>query len=145
MPLEEEEQVGLKASIGLVQGCTIIVGSIIGSGIFIAPGGVLKQTGSVNMSLGIWILSGLFSMVGAYCYAELGLLIRKVEPGHHGLAILTHLFSARRRLYLHSRHSWTLHRIHQAVGGVPHCAPLYHHHCCAHLRQVLRQADVPRV
>jgi solute carrier family 7 L-type amino acid transporter-like protein len=79
-PMEEEkEEVGLKASIGLVQGCTIIVGSIIGSGIFIAPGGVLKQTGSVNMSLTIWILSGLYSMVGAYCYAELGLLIRK--PG----------------------------------------------------------------
>jgi len=76
---QEEDKVGLKASLGLVQGCTIIVGSIIGSGIFIAPGGVLKETGSVNMSLAIWILSGLFSMVGAYCYAELGLLIRK--PG----------------------------------------------------------------
>ena len=73
----EEEQVGLKASLGLVQGCTIIVGSIIGSGIFIAPGGVLKQTGSVNMSLTIWILSGLYSMVGAYCYAELGTMITK--------------------------------------------------------------------
>jgi len=76
---EEKDGVGLKASLGLVQGCTIIVGSIIGSGIFIAPGGVLKQTGSVNMSLAIWVLSGLYSMVGAYCYAELGLLIRK--PG----------------------------------------------------------------
>ena len=93
---EEEEAVGLKASLGLIQGCTIIVGSIIGSGIFIAPGGVLKQTGSVNMSLTIWILSGLstlllslrmilyllpglYSMIGAYCYAELGLLIRKVS------------------------------------------------------------------
>ena len=75
----EEEQVGLKASLGLIQGCTIIVGSIIGSGIFIAPGGVLKQTGSVMMSLTIWVLSGLYSMIGAYCYAELGLLIRKVR------------------------------------------------------------------
>ena len=56
--MEEEDAVGLKASLGLIQGCTIIVGSIIGSGIFIAPGGVLKQTGSVNMSLTIWILSG---------------------------------------------------------------------------------------
>ena len=97
--MEEEEAVGLKASLGLIQGCTIIVGSIIGSGIFIAPGGVLKQTGSVNMSLTVWILSGLstllspvientmslylmpglYSMIGAYCYAELGLLIRKVS------------------------------------------------------------------
>jgi len=75
----EEETVGLKASLGLIQGCTIIVGSIIGSGIFISPGGVLKETGSVNMSLTVWILSGIYSMIGAYCYAELGLLIRK--PG----------------------------------------------------------------
>lgn len=77
--MEEEETGGLKKTLGLVQGCTIIVGSIIGSGIFISPGGVLKNTGSINMSLMVWVLSGLFSMVGAYCYAELGLLIRK--PG----------------------------------------------------------------
>ena len=62
--MEEEEAVGLKASLGLIQGCTIIVGSIIGSGIFIAPGGVLKQTGSVNMSLTIWILSGKILEIG---------------------------------------------------------------------------------
>ena len=37
----EEQQVGLKPTLGLVQGCTIIIGCIIGSGIFIAPGGVL--------------------------------------------------------------------------------------------------------
>jgi len=74
-----EEDVGLKPTLGLLQGCTIIIGSIIGSGIFVAPGGVLMQTGSINMSLMVWILSGVFSMIGAYCYAELGLLIRK--PG----------------------------------------------------------------
>ena len=59
------------------QGCTVIVGSIIGSGIFISPGGVLSCTGSINMALVVWILSGIFSMMGAYCYAELGCMIKK--------------------------------------------------------------------
>ncbi len=37
----EDSGVGLKATMGLVQGCNVIIGCIIGSGIFIAPGGVL--------------------------------------------------------------------------------------------------------
>ena len=73
----EEALVKLKPRLGLVQGCTVIVGTIIGSGIFISPGGVLSCTGSINMALVVWILSGVFSMMGAYCYAELGCMIKK--------------------------------------------------------------------
>ena len=50
MEEEEDEGVGLKATLGLMQGCTIIVGSIIGSGIFIAPGGVLKAGGGSHLA-----------------------------------------------------------------------------------------------
>ena len=73
----EEEKVELKPKMTLLNGCTVIVGSIIGSGIFVSPSGVLMETGSVNMALMVWIISGVFSMVGAYCYAELGCMIKK--------------------------------------------------------------------
>ena len=67
----------MKPQLGLIQGCNIIIGCIIGSGIFVSPGGVLKGTGSINMALVVWMLCGLFSMIGAYCYAELGCIIKK--------------------------------------------------------------------
>ena len=53
-----EDKVELKAKMTLLNGVTVIVGSIIGSGIFVSPSGVLANTGSVNMSLVVWILSG---------------------------------------------------------------------------------------
>jgi solute carrier family 7 L-type amino acid transporter-like protein len=72
-----DEAIELKPKMTLLNGVTVIVGSIIGSGIFVSPSGVLKNTGSVNMALMVWIISGVFSMVGAYCYAELGCMIKK--------------------------------------------------------------------
>ena len=74
---EDAGNVEFKKSMGLVSGCNVIIGCIIGSGIFVSPGGVLYNTGSINMALVIWIICGFFSMLGAYCYAELGLCMKK--------------------------------------------------------------------
>ncbi|XP_052132524.1 putative L-type amino acid transporter 1-like protein MLAS, partial [Frankliniella occidentalis] len=76
-PAAGDDAICLKAKMSLLNGITVIVGSIIGSGIFVSPTGVLKETGSVNLALVVWVVSGIFSMVGAYCYAELGCMIRK--------------------------------------------------------------------
>lgn len=57
------DEIKLEAKMSLVNGITVIVGSIIGSGIFVSPTGVLKYTGSVNASLLVWTASGIYSMV----------------------------------------------------------------------------------
>src|SRR3981189_2720145 len=50
----------------------LFVGSVIGSGIFRTPGPILRQVnGSVGISLLVWIVGGVLSLLGALTYAEL--------------------------------------------------------------------------
>lgn len=67
----------LKKELGLMNGVALIMGIIVGSGIFVSPYGVLDEAGSVGMALIVWVACGLLSTIGAVCYSELGTSIPK--------------------------------------------------------------------
>lgn len=67
----------LKKELTLLSGVAYVVGSIIGSGIFITPSTILCRTGSFGLSLIVWVIGGIVAISGGLCYIELGLLIRK--------------------------------------------------------------------
>ncbi|NWU28531.1 S7A13 protein, partial [Dyaphorophyia castanea] len=69
----KEAKMQLKRNIGYFDGVSFITGSIVGAGIFVSPTGVLKHSLlNVGIALVIWTASGLVSLMGALCYAELG-------------------------------------------------------------------------
>jgi basic amino acid/polyamine antiporter, APA family len=50
----------------------LFIGSVIGSGIFLTPGLILKQVhGSVGLAMLVWVVGGVMSLLGALTYAEL--------------------------------------------------------------------------
>ena len=50
----------------------LFIGSVIGSGVFLTPGLILRQLdGSVGFSFLVWMIGGVLSLLGALTYAEL--------------------------------------------------------------------------
>jgi APA family basic amino acid/polyamine antiporter len=65
---------GFVRAIGLFDGTMIVVGSMIGSGIFIVAASISRQTGSAGGLLLTWILTGLLTISAALSYGELAAL-----------------------------------------------------------------------
>ncbi len=65
------ETVGLKRELGLWAAAAIVVGTVIGSGIFLVPKTMVNAVGSPEMVFAVWIFGGLLSLAGALTYAEL--------------------------------------------------------------------------
>ncbi|HUX45925.1 MAG TPA: amino acid permease, partial [Terracidiphilus sp.] len=61
--------------LGASQATAIVVGTIIGSGIFLVPREMMQDTGSSTLVYLAWIIGGLLSLFGAMTYAELGAML----------------------------------------------------------------------
>src|SRR6201982_2983523 len=67
----KKEEPGFVRAIGLFDGTMIVVGSMIGSGIFIVAADISRVTGSPGGLLCTWILTGLLTISAALAYGEL--------------------------------------------------------------------------
>ena len=68
-------QNSLQKRIGFWSATSIVIGSIIGSGVFMKPSTMAAQLGSPVWLTLVWVVAGLFSLFGALIYAELGAML----------------------------------------------------------------------
>jgi APA family basic amino acid/polyamine antiporter len=65
----------LPRKLGLVDATAIVVGTVIGSAIFLVPASIARSLPSASLILLLWMLSGGLSFFGALAYAELGAMM----------------------------------------------------------------------
>ncbi|MGD1094815.1 MAG: amino acid permease [Bryobacteraceae bacterium] len=65
----------LRRALGLWSAIAIVIGTVIGSGIFLVPTDMVKAVGSPGMVFVVWIFGGILTMFGALTYAELSAMM----------------------------------------------------------------------
>src|SRR3989440_6402835 len=73
---------GLARRLGLFDAAMIVMGGIIGSGIFMNPYVVARRVHTAPLILGCWLLGGLVALAGAFIYAELAAQRPNLIGGH---------------------------------------------------------------
>ncbi len=68
---------GLLRDLGLFDCTMIVMGTIIGAGVFQTPSGIAERMGSLGGVLAIWVLGDIIAMCGALVFAELGSLFQR--------------------------------------------------------------------
>src|SRR5438477_6985437 len=62
----------LLRDLGAAHAASIVIGVVIGSGIFLVPAEMMQAAGSARLVYLAWVVGGIFSFFGALTYAELG-------------------------------------------------------------------------
>lgn len=74
-----------KPALRVFDAVIVIVGIVVGAGIFRTPSSVAADTGSWQLFLGAWVLGGVVSLIGALCYAELSTTFPNTGGDYHFL------------------------------------------------------------
>lgn len=88
----DQSPIALKPTLRLWDTIALIVGMVIGAGIFETPALVAAKVGSVSAIVQVWLLGGGISLIGALCFAELATTYP--DPGGN-YAYLKRAFGAR--------------------------------------------------
>src|SRR3954471_16980685 len=76
-PIRPRQPVEFVRAISRLDATALVVGSMIGSGIFIVSADILRQVHSPGLLLTTWIVSGLVTLLGALSYGELAAMYPK--------------------------------------------------------------------
>jgi APA family basic amino acid/polyamine antiporter len=69
--LEQQDKADFKRSLSLFDGTLLVIGSMIGSGIFIVSADIVRNVGSAGWLVAVWVITGLMTMTAAISYGEL--------------------------------------------------------------------------
>ncbi len=71
-PPAGESPAGLIRVLGPRIATAVVVGNVIGSGIFLKPGNIAAESGHFGVIISVWVFGGLLCILGGLCFAELG-------------------------------------------------------------------------
>ena len=79
---QPSSEVGYDRRLGTFDATMVVVGAIIGGGIFLNPAIVAQRVGTAGAVLGAWALGGAIAVIGALCFAELGARLPRAGGGY---------------------------------------------------------------
>jgi len=75
--MENHDNENFKRELGLLDGTMLVVGSMIGSGIFIVSSDMTRNVGSAGWLIAMWVITGLITVIAAVSYGELSAMFPK--------------------------------------------------------------------
>jgi len=86
MPRDARPSAAPRATLSTLDGIAFLIGIVVGIGIFRTPQVVAANASTGTEFMGLWLLGGLLTLVGALCYAELGAARPHAGGEYHYLA-----------------------------------------------------------